>query len=414
MKKIVYLCGMMLLSFNMMAQINLGDGWTNILDEQFAGTGRSWDSSFIEQRPASLPPNATWEPKWRVNAIENKEGVTKKKFHHAYQRCNTLFNNGVLNDNKVRLVAQCVSEEIPLECDGSYPTGYELPKPSWHRCDTAIKNIFYYSGNIQSYDCSYHYGYYEIECALPVHNGIHTSFWLWGGHEDSIADFKRYEEIDIMEYSETDWDHDEYRGYSSGIWFKHQSFSDSLELDHYGYTNFHMALSEPDIRQMHTYGCEWMPDHVVFYRDGKVTLELHDETQIPKYPKYIKTGYMIDWRATKQVTDDFYDRIPEWLGPDTITINYIKAYTLNTDCQADAMVQNAQQLNQLNSMKRSITVSNPNGIALPATTDKTLRAADYILISGPFELAANAQLTLIVHECPECIERSPSTDKTTP
>jgi len=398
MKKFIYLCGMMLLSLNMMAQIDLSQGWSLVLDEQFSGTGRTWDSTYMEKRPVGLPADSNWKCLWRVDLPGTKDGVTKGKYHHAYQRSNTLFNNETLNDNKMRLVAEHISYDT-LICDGSRPTGYEIPKGTWHHCDTVKKAIYYYFGNIQSKDQSYEYGYYEIECALPIHKGIHTSFWLYGGYKDTISGFKYYEEIDIMEYSDTDWDDDTLRGYSSGIWYKKQHISDSLFPDHHGYRNFHMDISEPDISQMHTYGCEWMPNYVVLYRDGKVTHEFHDVTFIPHYPKYIKTGYAIDYRALKQ---------PIWLGPDTLSINYIKVYKLNTDCDTDELVQNVQQLNQIDSMKRSITFSNTSGITLPSTTNKTLRASDYILINGPFEITAGAQLTLMVHECPEYSNNYPN------
>ncbi|MBR5081504.1 MAG: glycoside hydrolase family 16 protein [Bacteroidales bacterium] len=400
MKKFIYLCALMMLGLNVIGQINLNEGWSNILNEQFTGTGRGWDNRFREQRPASIPADSVWIRRWRVNAIESKLGVTKPGFFHAYQCTNTLFNNGTLNDDKMRLVAQCISY-TPLQCDGCYPTGYVLPNPEYHECSTEKNFIFYYTGNIQSYQQSYHYGYYEIECALPIHPGIHTSFWLYGGFKDTITGLKYYEEIDIMEYSKIDWDEDEERGYSSGIWYNMQDIADTNNVKyHYGYKNFHMEESEPDISHMHIYGCEWMPDHVIFYRDGKVTHEFHDEEHIPKYPKYIKTGYAIDDNAVKKINDFLY--LPKWFGPDTITINFIRAYQLETDCSTDELVQNVQQLNQIDSMKRSITISNTNGIVLPSTTEKTLRASDYILINGLFEANAGTQLTLMVHECPEC------------
>lgn len=389
MKKYIYLCVMMMLNLNIMAQIDLSQGWSLVLDEQFSGTGRTWDSTYWEKRPLNIPADSNWKCLWRVDSPEIVEGVTKKSYYHAYQRSNTLFNNGTLNDNKIRLVARHISFDT-LECDGSYPTGYEIPKGTWHHCDTVKKAIHYYSGNIQSFDKSYEFGYYEIESSIPIHKGIHTSFWLYGEHDDVAAGIHYYEEIDIMEYSELDWNGVDDRGYSSGIWYKRQDIDDTLNLtqdDHYGYRNFYM---EEPISNMHTYGCEWMPNHVIFYRDGKVIHEIHDVHHIPQYPKYIKTGYSIDYRALQS----------NWLGPDTLSINYIKVYKLKTDCSTDEFVQNVQQLNQIDSMKRSITISNTSGITLPSTTDKTLRASDYILLSGPFEIATGAQLTLMVHDCP--------------
>ena len=39
MKKYIYLCVMMMLNLNIMAQIELSLGWSIVLDEQFSGTG---------------------------------------------------------------------------------------------------------------------------------------------------------------------------------------------------------------------------------------------------------------------------------------------------------------------------------------------------------------------------------------
>lgn len=394
MKKILYLCLMLLTGVNMMAQININDGWTVVLDEEFIGTGRRWGADYKERRPSTIPADSVWKCKWQVNCSELTEGVTKKGLYQAYQRSNTLFNSASLNDNKMRLVAQRVSN-TPLICNGSYPTGYEIPQNTWHHCDTVPYLIYYYSGNIQSKD-KYHYGYYEIECAIPVHDGIHTSFWLFGGLKDTVNGIKYYEEIDIMEYSEGDSNGYDPHVYSSGIWYRRQGINDSLPLEHLGYDRFHIAQTEPDIRQMHAYGCEWMPDHITFYRDGKVIHEFHDIDHLPCYPKYIKAGYAID----------NYALASNWNGPDTLTINNIKVFKLNTDCNTDVQVQTIQQFNQINSMKRSVTIGNSNGITLPSTTNKTVRASDHIVINGPFEIAAGAQLTLMVHECPDCTNKS--------
>ena len=382
----------------MMAQIDLNQGWNLVLDEQFYGYGRTWDSTYFEKRPENIPADSNWKCLWRVDLPEFIDGVTKNSYLHACQRSNTIFNNGELNDNKIRLVAKYISDDT-LVCDDIHPIGYEIPKGTGHHCDTVKKNIRYYSGNIQSRYQSYEYGYYEIECALPIHKGIHTSFWLYGERKDAASGCKYYEEIDIMEYSKNDWDNDPLRGYSSGIWYKKQSINDTLFPDHYGYRNFHMDVFEPDINCFHTYGCEWMPDYVIFYRDGKVTHEFRDTLHIPQYAKFIKTSYSIDYRALRE---------PIWQGPDTLTINYIKVYQLNTDCGTDEFVQNLQQFNQINSMKRSITIGSSSGITLPPTTNKTVRASDYIIINGAFEIETGAQVALMVHACPDYSNNYPN------
>ena len=43
MKKFIYLCGMMLLSLNMMAQIDVNDkNWKRVFSDSFSDSGRSW------------------------------------------------------------------------------------------------------------------------------------------------------------------------------------------------------------------------------------------------------------------------------------------------------------------------------------------------------------------------------------
>ena len=393
MKKFIYLCGMMLLCMDMMAQINVNDGWNLILDEQFTGSGRGWGQNFDETRITQINTNPIQTFRWCVRNPVIKEGVTMENRYQAYQRTNAIFNNDVFSDNKMRLVAEYISS-TPLVCDGNRPTGYEIPHDDWHECTPEVpKSIFYYSGNFQSNTKCFHFGYYEAECAFPVHDGAHAAFWLWGCYEtdtDSI-----YEEIDIVECSKGDQDGDPYRGYSSGVWYNGQTVHYGLD-DHVDYTQVHIPRTSPDITQMHTYGCEWMPDHIIFYRDGKVTSEFRDSQFIPQHEKYLKVGYGIE----KYALSGTEPRVPVWMEQDTLTINQIKVYQLATDCNTDVYVQNATQLNQINSMKRSITIGNSGGIVLPSSTNKTLRASDFIQINGPFELNAGAELTLMVHECP--------------
>ena len=390
MKKFVYLCGLLFVSISMNGQINTNDGWNLILNEQFAGTNRGWGQNFQELQYTYLNTIPMQAFRWCACCPEYRDGVTIKGRYQAYQRSNAVFI-----DNKMRLRAEYVSS-TPLICGGSRPTGYEYPVDSWHECNyNDPSQTYYYSGVFQSNQQLFHYGYYEAECAFPVHNGAHASFWLWGNY--TTATDSIYEEIDIMEYciNNSEVGNPQYE-YSSGIWYNGQTIHLDYYHDHYGCSYINMPETGQGIKDMHTYGCEWMPDHIIFYRDGEVTSEFYDSQHIPQHEKFLKVSYSIDKYALKK---PHYDT-PDWLGQDSLTINQIKVYYLTTDCGTDALVQNAVQFNQINSMKRSITISNPNGITLPSNTDKTLRASDYFQIEGPFEVAAGAQITLMVHECP--------------
>lgn len=394
MKKFIYLCGIILLQMNVIGQVNVNDGWNLILNEQFTGMGREWGQNYRETRNTYIYTNPIQTFRWCVDCVELKEGVAGPNRHQAFQKANVIFNNSTYTDNKLRLMSECISN-TPLQCDGIRPTGYEIPVGTYHDCKPEEeKSIFYYSGNFQSNAQCFHFGYYEAECAMPVHDGAHAAFWLWGCYEtetDSI-----YEEIDIAEYSNIDYDGDPYYGYSSGIWYNGESSQHYTKENHQGYTHVHIPTTDPDIRQMHTYGCEWMPDHIIFYFDGKAISEFRDRQSVPQHEKYLKVSYSIDDYAVSRTMPSF----PIWMGQDIMTVNQIKVYQLATDCNTDVLVQNATQLNQIDSMKRSITISNSSGVVLPSSTNKTLRASDYIQINGPFELDAAAELTLMVHECP--------------
>ena len=383
MKKFIYLCGMMLLSLNIMAQIDLNDrNWKNVLNDDFDLSGRYWiDSSFISS-------DSVWK------AYSNGLTHGNNKMIYQYSQCH--FNDTA---GYMELVAEYARDSIVAH---NYHLPYTIHN---YPVDT---NLYYFSGRIDHYDkygldsAKYKYGYFEIRCKLPVHQGAFPAFWLQSSSTNSLDPY--YEEIDIFEYSwslgypNATWlhpvnPHPTYAGdphvITCGIYHNLTGESPSIvHPDSYGRV---YPSNMPDVSaDFHVYGCEWMPDYVIYYRDGKVTHEFRDVNHIPQHPKYIKTGYAIDKRALES----------NWLGPDTLSINYIKAYKLNTDCGTDMYVQTAQQLNQIDSMKGSITISNPSGIALPSTTDKILRASDYFIINGPFEIATGAQLTLMVHECP--------------
>lgn len=374
MKKIVYLCALVLLSLNVMAQLNSGDNnWYSVIDEQFTGTGRSWNSCFNED---------VNQPIWQVKCPETTTGVTTNNHnHHALQTYQCLFNNGMYSDNKMRLCATYTGG--PQICGEDY----QIPDCGNYHCDTVFdRKIYYHTGNIQTI-ARLHFGYFEVRCAFPVHTGAHAAFWLWGCGPHS------YEEIDIVEYSKADSQNDIYYGYSSGIWFNPNSTAWNYQDNIYKQYE-HLPSNGPDIKEMHVYGCEWLPDRVIFYRDGIVTGECYDRDNIPQNTKWLKMGYYIN--------DDIMNPYPpSWQGSDTLTIDYIKYYKLRTDCNNDINIQTQQQLSQLNTVKRSVVIGNTNGLVLNFSTNKVVRATESITINGPFELQSGGELTLIVHECPE-------------
>lgn len=388
MKKFIYLCGMMLLSLNMTAQIDLNYmNWNTIINEEFNTPGRTWDTlSFLSS-----------DDLWRACS---GHGVTSRNYPMLYQFTQCHFND---SEGVMELVSEFDSlDSIPKN-------NYYLPKFMWpsHGGDgyPQSDSLFFFSGNINyvNYNHQTHkidkflYGYFEIRCKLPIHNGSWPAFWLFGNGPTT------YEEIDILEYSLSDCDHDTLKGYSCGIWHNpngtNYDFSDSINDGAHKFFEYrhHLPPSALDLRQYHTYGCEWMPDYIRWYCDGVIVAEYHDIEHIPQHPKTLKANY-----ALKNYSLDNTNQPNGWSGSDVMTIDYIRVYALNTDCETDELITTGSQFASYDhKMKHSITIGSSNSaVIVPSNTNVSMRASDFILINGEFEIPSNSQMTLSVHDCP--------------
>lgn len=391
MKKYIYLCGMMLLSANMMAQIDLNDGyWDIVINEDFNVAGRTWNpESFLSS-----------DRLWRAYPGHGlTSSINNTTYPMVYQFTHCHFNdidgvmelvseydyNGIINSNSYYLPSWMQASGGP-----GYPPNNDL---------------YFFSGNIDYVNYSYQehtidkflFGYFEIRCKLPIHNGSWPAFWLFGNGPDT------YEEIDILEYTSTDGcDNDPLRGYSMGIWHNPDGTNyiennENLGARKYFKDFHHLPLSSPDLSQYHTYGCEWMPDYVKWYCDGHLVAEYRDIAHVPQYPKTLKITYGLKDYAVNG------NHLPNgWSGSDELTIDYVRVYKLKTDCNTDELITTATQfVNYDNKMKRSITIWAPSGcLTVPSNTNISMRASDFILINGDFEIPSGTQATFMVHECP--------------
>ena len=72
-----------------------------------------------------------------------------------------------------------------------------------------------------------------------------------------------------------------------------------------------------------------------------------------------------------------------------------------TENENDTFITSANDLvNYDHQVKHSVEIGAPTGITALSTTNVTIRASDYILITGPFEVPIGAKLTMMVHPCP--------------
>ena len=397
MKKFIYLCGMMLLSLDIMAQIDLNDqNWDTLFIENFSGNNRSWGGDFIEYQ--SGIPN--FQPVWRCYYDEWDSGVTLgHQLHHVFQRSQCLFQP---QEGHLHIIGD-YKGDTPLQCGT-----YELPFPSWHyyNCDTTHKWLYYYSGCIETLE-KIKYGYFEIRCQLPIHQGAFPAFWLWDANDSNTND-KHYEEIDIFEFS---WEYEDYSllGYHSpnphGAGNPYCFTSGLYYCDTAAYlgTETSQARLYPMINDSlshwHTFSCEWMPDHILWYCDGNLIDEYHNPDSIPHHPLTLKANYSIDRYALINYNDN---SLPEWKESDTFVIDYIKVYQLDWKCNTDEVIAQQSDLNSFEyGVKRSIAITSTIEPVCIGSTDKvTFRTSNYFEITGPFQVDNGGELTIIMQSCP--------------
>lgn len=375
MKKFIYLCCMMLLSANMMAQIDLNDpNWERVFFDDFSNN--SWDTWFEWQITHPEPVGH-----YISYLSECSSGVTHGyNEHQVYQRENCQLGNGEL---KLVSVFEGQNNQ-PLQCGD-----YDLP--SGKTCDSQHHTLFYSSGNIQT-KSKFLYGYFEIRCSLPIHKGSFPAFWLY----NAGANF--YNEIDIFEYSKG-WAHDDYnKQFTCGIYCDntHPAPSDFSDISQ-GRVNPILPDASPDLTHFHVFACEWLPDRVTWYVDGNVINEYTNYDSIPHHEMTLKVNYAIDNYAVPVQTN-----LPIWFDGDEMTIDYIKVYQLKANCDTDVVISNLQEFsNYQPSVKKSIRIEPSSEFTAPTSTNIHMRAVESIVIDKGFTLPQGAQITLQTQPCPE-------------
>ena len=153
------------------------------------------------------------------------------------------------------------------------------------------------------------------------------------------------------------------------------------------------------LNHWHTFSCEWLPDHILWYCDGNLVGEYHHPDSIPCHPLTLKANYAIDRYALQGYHSG---NIPEWLGSDAMTIDYIKVYQLNWQCDIDEEIARQFDLEHFDyAVKKSIAItSSIEPISIGNSEKVTFRATDSFEITGPFQVDNGGELTIIMQSCP--------------
>ena len=387
MKKISFLLILTLASFGMMAQIDSYDqNWKPKLIEDFNTLGRYWiDSSFL-----------TSDSVWKAYSSGLTHG--KNKMIYQYSQCHFNGTKGYME-----LIAE-------YDSTGRIPAhNYDLPYTVHHY--PTYDDLHYFSGRIDHFDkhgadsAKFRYGYFEIRCKLPIHRGAFPAFWLWSAHTSQ----RYYEEIDIFEFSwefEDDsatWQpnpHPHGAGnpycFTSGIYY-----CDTANYSGNGTSQARLfPMVNDSLSHWHTFSCEWMPEHILWYCDGNLVDSYYNPDSIPHHPLALKANYGVDKYA---LFNHQHYGIPEWMGSDTMTIDYIKVYQLDWDCNTDEIISQQSELDSFDfAVKKSIIISSTiEPVSMGTYEKKTFRATDSFEITGPFQVNSGGEMTVIMQQCPE-------------
>ena len=392
MKKFIYFCGMMLLSLNMMAQTCPDPNWEGFLIENFdeASSYWRWDTNNFSNK------NHKWKA-YHGNRIESDSLL------HIYQFANAQYDS---IEHTMNLVA--VFDSMGRIQD----TLFYLPTNGSSFESIYYDNKHYFSGAIeyvnniwQAHTGKFSYGYFEIRCKLPTHRGAFPAFWLQSSSKDPADPY--YEEIDIFEYSwwvtSPSGENPEPPGTGSTRCFTTGIYH-NLTGQLANHTNESFARNYPmvppssnDLNDWHTFGCEWMPDHVYWFFDGQLVNSFYDPMHIPRHKMFLKANYAIDSYAWNKANNE-----PRWSGSDEMVIDYIKVYQLKLDCNKNETITCQSDFDNFDyKLKKNISITSSVSETTVSSNDTVVyRVTDSFEVTGPFQVNSGANFTVLKNDCP--------------
>ena len=391
MKKFIYLCGMMLLSLNMMAQINGDANWNSlpVFIDNFNTVGRSWNDQFVDQ------PQQKWHSYYYSSGVTHGNAE-----HQVFQRDQCTFDPNI---GQLKLASDYISP-TPMTC-----SDFDIPNVYWLDCDdNYLENnriwLYYYSGGIET-NRSFRYGYFEIRCKLPIHRGAFPAFWLFRAGNPNEP---YYEEIDIFEFSWSIYDQPQsthlHNVHPTRLFTNASIFSNQNSWigGTCGKKN-HEVPANTSLDSWNTFGCEWSPNRIVYYFNGDVVNEYYNSDSVPFRPMTLIANYALDNYCVTPVNGGQDPSIPhsEYF-PDTMYIDYIKVNQLKCNCDDDIVLYDNQDIvDYIYSVKRTISFLPSNNITISSSPKKVFRATDEIIINSGFELQQGQEFELIIHPCPD-------------
>ena len=262
---------------------------------------------------------------------------------------------------------------------------------------------YYTSGSVKTrspgpYDTQY--GYIEARMKLPFRKegnkvcGIVPSFWTY---RSEIKPVENGGEIDIFEMFAYDYNAPNSLNTCIHTCYKSDKGKPDNPPEHYAACNesygMSHTLSNFDYTGWHTYALEWNYDRITWYIDNKAIRTIQNRggniyNPIIARPVKFIMGISVDSKNSPQRTPYFEEKM---------YVDYIRSYQLK--CDKTTPVNEIANFNTYDyKVKKSITLS--GATTIPANSNITLRATDFIELKPGFEVPTGRELYLDVSPCP--------------
>jgi beta-glucanase (GH16 family) len=156
-----------------------------------------------------------------------------------------------------------------------------------------------------------------------------------------------------------------------------------------GWTTLHQNYIYPinDYFMYHTYGLEWSPNKIIIYVDGVVVNNIQN-------PQISNAKHIIFNIALLENGVNGVDLIYPYTGiTATLLVDWIKVYTLDSDCSNSIWTCNYNFNNHDYKVKNVISIGGSGcSNSLTSGQNITLRAKDYVIINGDFSVPIGAEL----------------------
>ena len=388
MKKFIYLCGMILLSVNVIAQI----GNNRQLDDSLYCDNRikeltvnyhstnipitlGWRYDSIYSDEFSNPPIDT--RKWVIR--DRKWQSPKKQIGYVNSYDNVHIENG-------KLYLNITTNDDSIVCN----------------CPWDTTNLKYHapellSGWIQSTDTTkIRYGYIETKCYLPKNHNYWPCFWTTGRYKTNNYD--DYDEVDVFERT-----HDNGTDYPNIV---RQNCHNGLGCNYTLPSEVSQILTFQDsiTGRSSVFGVEILPEEVVFYINGHVSSHLVFSDDLNKFNPWntitcTDIEEMIPMELVLSLTCD-WDQTTIPLPHESSWFEYVRSYKLergNIDTYHPTVYSVSNESTKvyphviLGGIGYTASVNNPSAVW----------AEQDILFDKGFELAANTPFSARVISVPD-------------